>query len=278
MGITGREEFYDATGAARDIFQNHLLQMIAVTLMEEPASLSANDIRRSRSQLLRQITFSNQTGVNQNVVFGQYAGGVVEGQVVPGYTQEKSISNDSKTETAVAVKLTVNNDRWRDMPIYVRTGKRLAAEVLEISIQFKDPKNTMFNGVPFGPDPNILTFRFQPNEAIVLRLFVKKPGHGIELDMVPMEFNYHNQYRMNLIEAYERLIHDASMSDPTLFPDAESIETSWKIVDQILSYKPEIGLVQYEAGSWGPTEFTSLIQRDGRKWLEPTLYCERPQG
>ncbi len=271
LGVTGREEFYDATGATRDTFQNHLLQMIAVTLMEEPTTLSADDIRHSRSQLLRQITFMEDANVHQHVVFGQYETGVLAGQIVPGYTEEKNIAADSQTETALALKLAVNNDRWRGVPIYIRTGKRLAAEVLEISIQFKDPKNKMFNTVRFGPDPNILTFRFQPNEAIILRLFVKKPGHGIELDMVPMEFNYHNQYRMNLIEAYERLIHDASLGDSTLFPDAESIETSWKIVDQILSYKPDAKLAIYQAGSWGPDAFDTLIEQDGRKWLEPTI-------
>ena len=270
-GVTGREQFYDGTGATRDVVQNHLLQMIAVTLMEEPASLSADDIRHSRSQLLQQIVCPSHTNAQQSVAFGQYDAGEVQGQSVPKYLAEKNIPADSMTETAVALKLTVDNNRWRGVPIYIRAGKRFATDVLEISVQFKDPKNKMFHEVKYGPDPNVLTFRFQPNEAIILRLFVKKPGHGNELDMVPMEFNYHNRYQMDFIEAYERLIHDASVGDPTLFPNAEGIESAWKMIDDILAYKKKVNLKPYAAGSWGPDAFRELIERDSRKWIEPTM-------
>jgi len=269
LGVTGREQFYDATGATRDVVQNHLLQMIAVTLMEEPASLDAHDIRESRSRLLQQIE-SMGNDLDRTVAFGQYTSGEVKGKEVMGYASENGIPDGSKTETATAIKLSVNNDRWRDVPIYLRTGKRFVTDVLEISIQFKETKNRMFSKVRLGQDPNVLTFRFQPNEAILLRLFVKKPGHGVELDMVEMEFNYHNQYQMDLIEAYERLIHDASLSDPSLFPNAESIESMWKIIDQILALKQHVPLDAYPAGTWGPASFDRLIENDGRKWIELT--------
>jgi glucose-6-phosphate 1-dehydrogenase len=157
------------------------------------------------------------------------------------------------------------------VPIYVRTGKRFARDVLEISVQFKDPKNSMFRAVQYGPDPNVLTFRFQPNEGIVLRLFVKKPGHGIELDMVPMQFCYRNTYQMGLVEAYERLIHDAAVSDATLFPRADGIEATWRVVDEVLHAKQSVIPDGYTAGSWGPASFDTLIAQDGRSWIEPSV-------
>jgi len=271
LGITGREQFYDSTGATRDVLQNHLLQMIAVTLMEEPASLSAADLRRSRSKLLKEISLSKPNGLRHSVVFGQYTPGTSKNQAVPGYTQENGIPPDSPTETATALKLEINNPRWQGVPVYVRTGKRLATDVLEISIQFKDPKNAMFKEIKYGPDPNILSFRFQPNEGIILRLFVKKPGHGTELDMVPMEFRYHNQYQMDFIEAYERLILDASLGDSTLFPSADSIEATWRLIDEILEYKQTVSPEKYSAGSWGPSSFDHLMQQDHRSWIDPSV-------
>ncbi len=271
FGIAGREQFYDETGAVRDVVQNHLLQMIAVTLMEEPKSLHSADIRAQRAALLEQVGCVRGTGYADNIRFGQYAVGKVDGQTVKAYTQENELLKNSETETAVAVKLRIDNDRWDGVPVYVRAGKRFAQTVLEISVQFKNPSNSMFKDIPLGPEPNVLTFRFQPNEGIILELFVKKPGHGIELDEVPMSFCYHNQYQMDFVEAYERLIHDASMSDPTLFPTASGIESSWKIVDALLEYKKQAKPELYPSGSWGPHSFDQLIERDGRKWLEPNM-------
>ncbi len=269
LGAEGREQFYDETGATRDVLQNHLLQMIAVTMMDEPKSLHAKDIRASRSQLLASLSCAQKGGIQKNVRFGQYTSGDVNGKKVAGYTELHKIPDDSKTETAVAAKLEVDSERWNGVPIYIRTGKRFDRDVLEISVQFKDPQNPMFKDVPYGPDPNVLSFRFQPNEGIILKLFVKKPGHGIELDPVNMDFSYRNQYQMNFIEAYERLIYDASQSDSTLFPSADGIEATWKIVDDILKYKNEVKPDLYEAGTWGPESFEEFIEQDGRKWIEP---------
>lgn len=274
-GVAGRGNFYDATGATRDVLQNHLLQMIAITLMDEPASLNALDIRASRAELLKSISCVSHSSEKIGVAFGQFTAGNLGSESVPAYHETPDVPKNSQTETATAVKLEINSERWRGVPIYVRTGKRLASDVLEISIQFKDPQNVMFSALQYGTDPNVLTFRFQPDESIVLRLFVKKPGHGIELDTVPMEFRYQNKYQMDLIEAYERLIHDATIGDTTLFPSAQSIETSWKLVDQILALKTPELLEKYPAGSWGPQSFDQLIQQDGRSWIDPSIALGR---
>lgn len=269
MGVEGREEFYDMTGATRDVVQNHLLQMIAVTMMEEPKSLEPQDIRSARSRLLSSLSCFDKKEIEKNVLFGQYDSGEINGKTVSAYTDLHRVPDNSNTETAVALKLQVDSDRWRGVPIYVRTGKRLQLDVLELSIQFKDPVNAMFKDIPFGPDPNVLSFRFQPNEGIILKLFVKKPGHGIALDPVSMEFCYRNEYQMNFVEAYERLIYDATQSDATLFPSADGIESTWKIVDEILKYKQQVRPMHYQAGTWGPKSFDQFIEQDGRKWIEP---------
>jgi glucose-6-phosphate 1-dehydrogenase len=271
LGVKGREQFYDATGATRDVVQNHVLQMIAVTMMEEPQSLSAKDIRSSRASLLKSLSCMKNAGKDHHIFFGQYSSGEIYTEPVVGYQEENALLAKSETETAVALKLHVENDRWKGVPIYVRAGKRLAQTVVEISVQFKNPINSMFKDVPLGADPNVLTFRFQPNEGIIIKLFVKKPGHGIELDEVPMSFCYKNLYQMDLIEAYERLIHDASMGDPTLFPSAEGIESTWRIIDELLKLKKEMKPEPYSAGSWGPKSFETLIEQDGKKWIEPDM-------
>lgn len=271
LGVSGREKFYDETGATRDVVQNHLLQMIALTTMEEPASLDAADIRKTRATLLNQLSCMEESEMEKNVLFGQYTDGEIDEETVRGYQKEHDVLNGSETETAVALKFQINNDRWRGVPIYVRTGKRFPQNVLEISIQFKNPQNASFSKIELGPDPNVLTFRFQPNEGIILNLFVKKPGHGNDLDEVPMAFCYHNQYQMGFVEAYERLIHDASIGDPTLFPSADGIEASWRIIDDVLKFKEKMKPEEYQAGSWGPDSFNELIERDGRKWLEPNM-------
>lgn len=271
LGIEGREQFYDATGEVRDMVQSHLLQMVAVSLMDEPRSLSAEHIRASRAKLLSALTCMPGSDDAHHVRFGQYASGVIDGASVPGYRDNERIPADSRTETAVALRLMVNTPRWSGVPIYMRAGKRMARTVLELSVQFKDKPNKMFSRSTHGHAPNILTFRFQPNEGIVLRLAVKKPGHGVKLDMVPMQFCYRNNYQMDFIEAYERLIYDASKGDATLFPDAAGIESAWKIIDELLQQKKDVVPELYEAGSFGPASFDRLIAEDGRTWIEPSI-------
>lgn len=271
LGIAGREVFYDQTGAIRDIIQNHCLQLLAMTMMEEPKSFHSEDIRHARSHLLAKIVAVDEKEVENRIAFGQYAAGTIEGQGVRGYRQEHPEIQNSFTETAVAMKLEVNNQRWQGVPIYIRTGKRLAKTVAEVSIQFKEPQNTIFKEFSLGQDPNVLTLRIQPNEGIVLRLFVKRPGHGMSLDEVPMQFCYRNKYQMGLVEAYERLIHDASEGDSTLFPRADAIQHSWALVDPFISHIKDKQPDLYPAGSWGPLSFDGLLAKDGKKWIEPSV-------
>lgn len=268
IGIEGREAFYDATGTVRDVVQNHILQMIAVTLMEQPISLQPESIRSTRAQLLRQMGEIDPS----NAVFGQYIKGAIEGQSVRGYRQEHGIPSHSQTETAVAFKLFVKNDRWKGVPIYVRAGKRLKETITEISIQFKEPSNPMFADIGMMQKPNILTLRIGPNEGVVVRFHVKKPGIHVNLEEVPMQFCYKTEFQMELVEAYVKLIYDAVEGDATLFPNADAIENSWHIVEPLLNQKSLSGftLHDYAAGSWGPKTFDTLFENGKQSWIEPS--------
>lgn len=271
LGIAGRELFYDQTGVIRDVVQNHALQMMAVAMMDQPDSFQASDIRRARSTLLSATVCADDDQARERSSLGQYATGMVDGSVVPAYAQEHTELSASTAPTAVALRLDVDNDRWRGVPVYIRAGKRFARSVTEISVQFKEPVNDMFQGTGFRQQPNVLTFRIQPNEGIVLRIFVKEPGHGMRLDQVPMQFCYRNTYQMDLVEAYERLIHDASTGDATLFPHASEIQHSWAIIDPFVALAAKQTPLPYAAGSWGPGEFDALLKKDGRAWIEPSV-------
>lgn len=276
LGIAGREQFYDATGALRDVVQNHVIQMLATTLMEEPSSLDPEAVRQQRQALLRSVTLAGS--VKTSVVFGQYQAGFGDGEKVVGYQQEKSSLAGSNTESAVAVKVLVDNDRWRGVPIYLRAGKRLQRSVTEISVVFKEPMNTMFKKNDQKMH-NVLTFRIQPNEAVIVRVQVKKPGLALQVEQVPMQFCFENEFQTGLTEAYVKLIYDAVVGDPTFFPRAEEIETSWQIIQPILDAvsQTKITVESYPAGSWGPTAFTELIARDGREWIVPSIdVCQLP--
>jgi glucose-6-phosphate 1-dehydrogenase len=275
IGIAGRETFYDATGALRDVVQNHVLQMIATTLMEEPASLDADQVRQQRMELLSALKLSEDT--NQAVALGQYSAGKVGGKQVNGYTQEDEKLAQSKTETAVAIKCSVDNERWAGVPIYLRAGKRMAADVTEISIVFKEPQNKMIEqSHQLG---NILTFRIQPNEGVIIRAKVKKPGLKLELEEVPLQFCYQDVFQMGLVEAYVKLIYDAVGGDPTFFPRADGIEAAWTFVQPILDLiAAQTEVATYPAGSWGPASFNDLIAQDGRDWIVPSAdFCQLPQ-
>ncbi len=262
FGITGRELFYDSTGTVRDVVQNHVLQMVAMTLMEQPKSLSVSDIRKARRDLLAQIAPLKYEDIGRIARFGQYR----------GYTQEKDISSESKTETAVAFKLEVDNDRWSGVPIYIRAGKQLKRSVTEITVVFKPNKKSLFHDSTGIRRPTALTLRIGPNEGVIIHLAVKKPGLDFKIDEVPMQFCYKNEYQMDLVEAYVKLIHDAIAGDITLFQHAEGIETSWQYVEPLIrhtqssTFAPEI----YEQGSWGPESFEKMMVDDGRSWLEPS--------
>lgn len=261
VGIEGRETFYDQTGAVRDVVQNHALQMLATILMAEPTSLSADDIRDKRSQFIESLHFPDQD-INEWAVFGQF----------DGYTQAHPDLANSKTETAVALKCFSNAPDWQGVPIYIRAGKKLdtvVPKLTEISIVFKEPKNDMFAGMKQMPDR--LMLRIQPNEGIVLYMSAKKPGLTLGLESISLDFCYRNQFHMDLIEAYEKLIYDAVVGDATLFPQAAGVEASWRFVQPLLdhmaqaAFKPEL----YNPNTWGPSSFHDLLSRDKRFWFTP---------
>ena len=268
-GIDGREIFYDHTGAIRDVVQNHVLQILAVALMDMPASLEPQAVRQKSLELLQEIQKIPEKEIAQNVVYGQYGRGDINGEAKRAYIQEENISEDSKTETYVAMKLTLASERWSGVPVYIRAGKRLAQDVTEISIRFKDPVKNLPQFAK-AMSPNILTIRVQPNEGIVLRFDAKKPGFGYDLQPVNMEFRYTSAFAGSpLIEAYERLINDAVNGDHILFPNAEGVETTWRIVTPLLQNPKKPHPVEiYSAGSMGPTGAEALLARDHRFWFD----------
>lgn len=268
IGIEGREIFYDATGTLRDVVQNHVLHLLATTLMEQPATLQPADIRSKRSELLTQLQPLDESDLQNQVAFGQYGTGKVGSETVSGYLSEKRIPANSQTETAVALKCFINSARWEGVPIYIKAGKRLHETVTEISIHFKERQNSMFSAADVKQNPNILTLRIGPHEGVEIRLHVKKPGIKLELQEVPIKFYYENTFQMDLVEAYVKLIYDAVQGDPTLFPDAKGIESCWQFIQPLLKAKADASFQPdtYPAGSDGPPSFEELIARDGREW------------
>lgn len=269
QGIDGREIFYDHTGAIRDVVQNHVLQILAVTLMDIPKSLESRDIKSKSMEIFKNIKPFSESEVDTNVVYGQYGRGIVAGKEVRAYLQEENIPEGSSTETFVALKLALNTPRWKGVPIYIRAGKRMCRDVTEISIQFKDSSKNLpqFAG---QKNPNVLTIRIQPDEGIILRFDAKKPGLDYQLQPVNMEFRYNSAFANSpLIEAYRRLISDAIKGDHMLYPNAEAVEATWKLITPILQNPASPKKVEtYPAGSMGPEGSYELLKRDNRYWFD----------
>jgi glucose-6-phosphate 1-dehydrogenase len=265
VGIGTRAGFYDHAGAARDVLQNHLMQLMALVAMEEPTSFEANAIRTEKLKVLNAITVPRD--INDDTVRGQYLPGWVAGERVPGYLEESGVPQDSTTETYVAVKLGVQNRRWAGVPFYIRAGKRLPRRVTEIAVIFKRAPH-----LPFQPEDiemlgnNQLVVRVQPDEGVTLKFGSKVPGTTMEVRDITMDFQYGEVFTDSSPEAYERLILDVLLGDKTLFPDAAEVEAGWRVVDPLeaawASTKPE----PYRAGEWGPRAADALLAREGRAW------------
>jgi glucose-6-phosphate 1-dehydrogenase len=265
IGIEGRAGYYEQAGAIRDIFQNHLLQLVAITAMEPPIDFTADSVRNEKLKVLKSI----HTPGPKHIVRGQYGPGFVEGVEVRGYREEDGVAPGSMTETFVAAKLFVDNWRWADTPFYVRMGKRLARRETTIAIQFKRAPHPPFADTSAeGLRPNTLLINVQPNEGVSLAIGAKVPGQGMTIRTVHMDFLYGGAFREGLPEAYERLILDAMLGDATLFTRADEIEEQWALVDAIVSFwqRERISFPNYPAGTWGPAASDELIQRDGRSW------------
>ena len=253
LGIGGRAGFYEESGAVRDIFQNHLLQLLALTAMEPPIDFSAESVRNEKVKVFKAM----HTPGPKHVVRGQYGPGFVEGEEVRGYREEDGVAPDSLTETYVAAKLYVDNWRWADTPFYVRTGKRLPKRETTIAIEFKRAPHPPFEvSSSDGLRPNVLLVHIQPDEGVSLEIGAKVPGQGVSIRTVHMDFLYGGAFRTGLPEAYERLILDCLLGDATLFTRADEVEEQWALVDAIVApwRRDRPSFPNYAAGAWGPSE------------------------
>ena len=265
LGVEGRGEFYEDVGAMRDVVQNHMLQLVALTAMEPPIDFEAEAVRNEKVKVLRAI----HTPGPKHVVRGEYGPGFIEGVEVPGYREEPGVRLDSETETYVAAKLYVDNWRWADTPFYIRTGKRLPRRETTIAIQFKRAPHPPFEiDDEEGLRPNILLVHIQPDEGVSLAIGAKVPGQGVSIRTVHMDFLYGGAFRVGLPEAYERLILDCLLGDATLFTRADEVEEQWAIVDAMLApwKRDRPHFPNYAAGAWGPLAADELLHRDGRSW------------
>jgi glucose-6-phosphate 1-dehydrogenase len=265
IGIEGRSEYYERAGAIRDIFQNHMLQLVALTAMEPPSDFTADSVRNEKVKVLKSI----HTPGPKHVVRGQYGRGYVEGIEVPGYREESGVDLNSMTETYVAAKLFVDNWRWADTPFYVRTGKRLPRRETTIAIQFKRAPHPPFaEAAAEELRPNLLVVHVQPDEGVSLAIAAKVPGLAMKLRTVHMDFVYGGAFQVELPEAYERLLLDAMRGDATLFTRSDEVDEQWAIVDAIVAAwkRDRPAFPNYAAGTWGPPSADELLRRDGRSW------------
>src|ERR671911_148794 len=256
LGIENRAGFYERAGAIRDVFQNHLLQLVALTAMEPPIDFTAESVRNEKLKVLKALSTPGPPAV----VRGQYGPGFIEGQPTRGYREEEGVAPDSEVETFVAARLQVDNWRWADTPFFVRTGKRMPRRETTIAIQFKRVPHTLFEDAT-ELRPNLLVAHIQPNEGVSLAIGAKVPGEGMKVRTVHMDFLYGGAFRTGLPEAYERLILDAMLGDTTLFTRSDEIEEQWALVDAIASAwrRDRPSFPNYPAGTWGPKAAQELV-------------------
>jgi glucose-6-phosphate 1-dehydrogenase len=272
IGVENRASYYEQAGALRDMIQNHMLQLLTLVGMEPPVALEADAVRDEKTKVLRAIRRLSPEDVKQFVIRGQYASGFIEGEPAPGYREEKDVKPESKVETYTALKLMIDNWRWANVPFYLRTGKRLPKRVSEIAIQFYRVPHLLFKEIAGGRlDPNWLIIRIQPDEGISLKLAAKLPGQTLQIGPVNMDFEYVTSFGKRPPEAYERLLLDAMLGDPTLYARRDHVELSWALVMPILEawMNSDKAPAPYAAGTWGPDEADQLIEREGRQWRRP---------
>ncbi len=269
IGVGGRAGYYDGIGAARDVIQNHLLQLLALTAMEEPISFDAADLRAEKEKVLSAVRLPKDLATG--TARGQYSGGWQGGEKVLGFLDEDGMNPESTTETFAAMRLDIGTRRWAGVPFYLRAGKRLGRRVTEIAVVFKRAPQQLFaESQTSALGQNALVIRVQPDEGVTIRFGSKVPGAVMQVRDVTMDFGYGHAFTEASPEAYERLILDVLLGDPPLFPRHQEVELSWKILDPIEQFwatqgKPE----QYRPGTWGPTSADDLLTRDGRTWRRP---------
>jgi glucose-6-phosphate 1-dehydrogenase len=285
VGVEKRGGYYDHSGAMRDMVQNHLLNLASLVAMEPPVELSADAIRNETLKVLKSLRPLSPEDIMNNVIRGQYISSHVKGKSYAGYREEEGVDKNSRTDTYVAMKFFIDNWRWADVPFYIRTGKRLPARVTEIVIQFKTSPHYLFGDHKLNIDrDNMLVFRIQPDEGILLQFGMKIPGAGFKVDHVNMDFHYTDLVDAYVPEAYERLLLDAMLGDATLYSRSDAVEAAWRFIDPILqewNHNPNLKINGYPAGTWGPRNADDLIEGTNLTWRYPTEslteeanYCE----
>ncbi len=263
LGVEGRAEYYEKAGALRDVVQNHLTQLLTLIAMEVPAAIDAESIRYEKVKVLRSLS---TVGVD-DVVLGQYASGLVDGDVVPGYLAERGVAPDSRTETYLSLRIGVDNWRWQGVPFLLRTGKRLAKRMTKIAMTFRQPPVCMFQSMGACLlHSNVLVMTLQPDEGFDLHFDVKRPGEPFDLETLPLSFRYGDRFA-GIPDAYETLILDIIGGDQTLFVHADEVEASWRFYAPILESSRTIH--PYVAGSWGPAEAAHHFERGAPEWMDP---------
>jgi glucose-6-phosphate 1-dehydrogenase len=269
IGVGGRAGYYDGIGAARDVIQNHLLQLLALTAMEEPVSFNASDLRAEKEKVLSAVRLPKD--LSAATARGQYSSGWQGGEKVVGFLEEDGMNPESLTETFAAIRVDIGTRRWAGVPFYLRAGKRLGRRVTEIAVVFKRAPQYLFAESQTSTlGQNALVIRVQPDEGVTIRFGSKVPGASMQVRDVTMDFGYGHAFTEASPEAYERLILDVLLGDPPLFPRHQEVELSWKILDPIEEFwatqgQPE----QYRPGTWGPSSADELLARDGRTWRRP---------
>ncbi len=270
VGVGSRAGYYDTAGVIRDMFQNHILQLLALTAMEAPVEFNEGAVRDEKVKVLQAVRHLRGQDAIRHTYRSQYVAGSVNGERVLGYKDEQNVPNDSITETLLAAKIEVDSWRWAGVPFYIRCGKRLPKRVTEIAIHFKQVPLPLFGWKnDAGNAPNMLVLNIQPEEGIMLSIGAKKPGPINQIETVKLDFSYTESFGANPPEAYERLLLDSMNGDATLFTRSDEVNVAWAITTDIIKAWEENSpknLPVYEAGTWGPTGMDDFIARDGRDW------------
>ncbi|MDQ2899640.1 MAG: glucose-6-phosphate dehydrogenase, partial [Acidobacteriota bacterium] len=273
IGVEGRGAYYQEAGALRDMIQNHMLQVMATVAMEPSASFQPNSVRDERSKLLRSIRIMKPDEALKNSVPGQYGPARIGGKERPGFRQEKGVDPESQTDTYAAATFFVDNWRWAGVPFYIRSGKHLPKRMSEIAIEFKSAPHAIFgeNGIADEEPPNLLILRIQPEQGISLKFSSKRPGAGMMLRPVSMDFNYGSSFGERSPSAYETLLLDAIVGDATLYTRQDMVEASWAVVEPIMRawHATKFDYPNYPAGSWGPAASDEMLARRGHAWRKP---------
>ncbi|MEY2921082.1 MAG: hypothetical protein RL261_2387 [Pseudomonadota bacterium] len=270
LGVGTRADFYDRTGALRDMVQNHLLQLLCIIAMEPPVSATPDAVRDEKLKVLRALRPMTGAHALRNTVRGQYRAGVIGNQNVPGYLDEQGVAPHSTTESFVAMRVDIDSWRWAGVPFYLRTGKRLPDTLAEIVVTFEQVPHSIFDGSAATQPPNRLVIRLQPEEHITLRILAKRPGEAMRLKPVDLGLDLTDSFKSRRLDAYERLLGDAIQGNLTLFMRRDEVDAAWRWVDPIrAAWDADLdGPRPYAAGTWGPAAAASLIARDGFEWHE----------